>query len=337
MVSGENLGGLPLPDARDLLSIEKPVLQGAMGAVARHDLVTAVSKAGGLGTLSYLPVNAFVQELRRIEQSLAGKTFAANLLLPIIEKGHVEACIASRVPIVTLFFGFDRKILAALKGAGKIVLFQVGSVEEARMVIAHGADGVIVQGHEAGGHVRGALRLADLLAQVRDALPRALVCAAGGIHDRASASQARLLGADAVVSGTRFLASPEAAAHPAYKHRLIEAKETIVTNLFGMGWRDPHRVVRNAATDKWCSKAGMEPSWLYPIHAASGITAKLSGRVNVQVLVERQSLRLPLYTPSSLTPEMREDRLEVVALYAGECVERIISLQPAASTVAELS
>jgi NAD(P)H-dependent flavin oxidoreductase YrpB (nitropropane dioxygenase family) len=324
-------------DACDFLSLEKPVLQGAMGAVARHDLVVAVSEAGGLGTLSYLPAEAFAHELAHIEESLSGKTFAANLLLPIIEKRHVEACLASSVPIVTLFYGFDQEIVDALKSAGKIVIFQIGSVEEAKRVTARGADGVIVQGYEAGGHIRGTKRLADLLPQVRDALPNKLVCSAGGIHDKASADLARSFGAHAVASGTRFLASPEAAAHSAYKQRLLEANETIATNLFGVGWRDPHRVMKNAATEKWCGPNGREPRWLFLIHAATKIASRLSGSNGADAMVARQSLNSPLYTPASLTPEMGEDRLEFVALYAGECVKHISGLQTAATSVVELS
>jgi len=326
-----------LMDACDFLSLERPVLQGAMGAVARHDLVVAVSEAGGLGTLSYLPAEAFAREMQRIDASLSGKPFAANLLLPIIDKRHVEACLASSVPIVTLFYGFDQDIVDALKSAGKIVLFQVGSVGEAQKVTERGADGVIVQGHEAGGHIRGTMRLSDLLPQVCDAIPDKLVCAAGGIHDRETANRARSLGAHAVASGTRFLASPEAAAHPAYKQRLLDANETIATNLFGVGWRDPHRVIRNSATDKWCAPNGREPRWLFFIHVATRLAAKVPGPNAADAMVARQSLKLPFYTPSSLTPEMDEEMLEVVALYAGECIEHISALQTAAATVDELA
>ncbi|MEM9225306.1 MAG: nitronate monooxygenase, partial [Pseudomonadota bacterium] len=133
-------------DACDFLSIDKPVLQGAMGAVARHDLVVAVSGAGGLGTLSYLPPAFFAAEMARIQDSLGKRSFAANLLMPIISKAHVEACLNSDVPIVTVFYGFNQNMVSALKEAGKIVLFQIGSLQEARKVIAAGADGVIVQG-----------------------------------------------------------------------------------------------------------------------------------------------------------------------------------------------
>lgn len=324
-------------DARDRLSIEHPVLQGAMGSVARHDLVVAVSNAGGLGTLSYLPPAFFRQELLRIEESLGKTTFAANLLMPIIGKAHVEACLESRVPVVTMFYGIDRRIVSALKEAGKTVLFQIGSLAEAERVMAAGADGVIVQGHEAGGHVRGTDRLADLLPQVRDRFPDHLVCGAGGLHDRRSADVCRALGADAVCSGTRFLASPEAAAHPAYKDRLLEASETVVTNLFGAGWRDPHRVLVNEAVRKWCQEDGRDPSWLFLAHAAMRMISRFASNDGGAALTAGQTLDRPFYTPSSLTPEMDGAMLEVVALYAGECVRHIHEIRPADETVRELA
>lgn len=324
-------------DACDFLAIEKPVLQGAMGDVARHDLVTAVSGAGGLGTLSYLPAKQFAAELGRIRETLDGRTFAANLLMPIISKDHIEACLSSDVPVVTIFYGFDQSVVSALKATGKKVLFQIGSLEEAQKVIAAGADGVIVQGIEAGGHIRGSQRLSDLLPRVREALPDKLVCGAGGIHDLASAKACRDMGADAVCSGTRFLASPESAAHPAYKQRLLEGSDTVVTNLFGVGWRDPHRVITNAATEKWLDDAGKEPGWLAIAHTLTRLLSKLPIDEGGMRMTARQSLGKPLYTPNLLTVEMSEELLEVVALYAGECVSEITELQAAGDTVDQLA
>jgi len=308
-----------------------------MGSVARHDLVVAVAEAGGLGTLSYLPPAPFKRELTRIEDRLGGRTFAANLLMPIISRTHVEACIESSVPVVTLFFGFDQRIVTSLKEAGKTVLFQVGSLKEAERVIASGADGVIVQGHEAGGHVRGSKRLADLLPQIRESFPDQLVCGAGGIHDSASADACRSLGADAVCSGTRFLASPESSAHAVYKGRLVHATETVVTNLFGVGWRDPHRVLPNNATKKWCGPGGKEPFWLPTIHKAARLASHFAGSDGGASMAMRQSLGSPLYTPVTLVEEMDAEMLELVALYAGECVKHIHDIKPAAETVRDLA
>lgn len=335
----------PLIDACEFLSIEKPVLQGAMGSVARHDLVVAVSKAGGLGTLSYLPPKFFASELQRVEESLGDTTFAINLLMPVITRAHVDICLESSASVVTIFYGFDQEIVTALKDKGKTVLFQVGSLNEAKKVVAAGADGVIAQGFEAGGHIRGSTRLADLLPQIKDALPDHFVAGAGGIHDAGSADACRAIGADAVTSGTRFLASPEAAAHEAYKQRLIDADDTVATNLFGLGWRDPHRVIVNGAVKKWCKADGREPAWLAPLHGMAGVARKLAsargggaaGAGGGPSFIAKQSLDKPLYSPASLAPGMSADLIEVTALYAGECVREVHDLRPASETVAELA
>ncbi len=314
-----------------------------MGSVARHDLVVAVSKAGGLGTLSYLPPKLFINELLRIEQSLSDTTFAINLLMPVITRAHVEASLESSASVVTIFYGFDQEIVTALKEKGKTVLFQVGSLREAQKVVAAGADGVIAQGFEAGGHIRGSTRLNDLLPQIKDAMPGTFVAGAGGIHDSKSANACRANGADAVCSGTRFLASPEAAAHDAYKQRLIDADETVATNLFGLGWRDPHRVIVNGAVEKWCNSDGKEPMWLAPVHGMATIVRKVASTRGGESggggpsFISKQNLGKPLYSPASLAPEMSAELIEVVALYAGECVKDVRDLRPAADTVDALA
>ncbi|MEL6978602.1 MAG: nitronate monooxygenase [Pseudomonadota bacterium] len=324
-------------DACDLLSLERPVLQAAMGGVSRRELVVAVSEAGGLGTLGYLPPDAFAAELRAIDERLAGRAYAANLLLPIVTRAHISACLAAPVPIVTLFFGFDQPLLTALKEAGKIVLFQVGDETEAARAIAGGADGLIAQGFEAGGHLRGETPLATLLPKLRARFPDHPIIGAGGVHDAASAAACRALGADAVCAGTRFLASPEAAAHDAYKTALIEADGTVVTQLFGVGWRDPHRVIPNAATKRWCSAEGREPRYLKPLHAAARAASRLAANDGGAAMARRQSLRFPVYTPVTLTPEMPAHLKEAVALYAGVCVKDVTSVKPAPEIVSDLA
>src|SRR5262249_40790595 len=127
-----------------------------------------------------------------------------------------------------------------------------GSVGEALGATAAGADGVIVQGVEAGGHVRGEVPALELLERVRAELPRDYpVLLAGGIAERSDVVRALDAGASAAVGGTRFLLSEESRAHPEYKRRLLEADQTLLTELFGAGWPAPHRVIANEATDHW--------------------------------------------------------------------------------------
>ena len=142
-------------------------------------------------------------------------------------------------------------------------LHQCGSVPEARAAADAGADGIIVQGVEAGGHVRGAVPALELLERTRAALPAGFpIWLAGGVAEREDVETALAAGAEAVVVGTRFLLSEESEAHPDYKRRLLEASETLLTQLFGAGWPAPHRVVRNAATDRWLGDGSREPAWI---------------------------------------------------------------------------
>ena len=172
---------------------------------------------------------------------MSDRPLAVNLLLPFARGAHFEA--ASEADVVVTFWGSPKRQTA------KTWIHQCGSVEEALAARAAGADAVIAQGVEAGGHVRGTVPAAELLARVRESVTDDYpVLSAGGIAD-ASDVKARLDGgAEAVVCGTRFLMTEESGAHPAYKARLIEARETILTELFGAGWPAPHRVVPNEAT-----------------------------------------------------------------------------------------
>jgi nitronate monooxygenase len=140
------------------------------------------------------------------------------------------------------------------------VLVQVGSVDAARAAAAAGADALIVQGVEAGGHVQSAVSLLPLLAEVRRSVSLPSL-AAGGIGDPASARAALTAGAEAVVMGTRFLASDESDAHPIYKASLLnaDARDTVLTGLFDVGWEDsPHQVLRNSTYQRW-EDAGAPP------------------------------------------------------------------------------
>src|SRR6266481_4179442 len=143
------------PDLRDRLSIEHGVVQAGLGGgLSRAELAVAVSRAGGLGTVGIMgEPAAFRAEIRRARELAAGKPVSANLLFPVMRRAHVDACVAERVPVVSLFFGFDRRVVEALHEAGSVVMHQVGTVEQARRALADGADVLIAQGEDAGGHL----------------------------------------------------------------------------------------------------------------------------------------------------------------------------------------
>jgi NAD(P)H-dependent flavin oxidoreductase YrpB (nitropropane dioxygenase family) len=224
------------------LGIERPVVQAGMGGgLSRHELAAAVSEAGGLGTIAVNGAARIERELAAARR-LTGRPIAVNLLLPFARRSWFAA--AADADLVVTFWGRPRR-----RTPGPWI-HQCGSVEEARAALAAGADAVILQGAEAGGHVRGSTPKLELLAEARSALPEGYpLLLAGGIAERDDLREALDLGAAAAVAGTRFLLCEESRAHPEYRRRLLEADSTILTELFGLGWPAPHRVVPNAATE----------------------------------------------------------------------------------------
>src|SRR5260221_733375 len=247
-------------DLRELLRIEHRVVQAP--TVSRAELATAVSRAGGLGTISTLrdPV-LFRSELRPCRDALDGQPYSANLLFPIMRRAHVDACLAERVPVVSLFFGFDARLVAALHAVGTRVLHEVGCLEEAQRALRDGADGLIAQCVGAGGHLRATETLDTFVPKLVALAGDKPVLAGGGIYDRASAARAIALGAAGSWVGTRFLLTHESHAHSEYKSRLLSAETTLETLLFGLGWHARHRVVPNAATERWCVRDPLGPRW----------------------------------------------------------------------------
>lgn len=319
------------------LGLRWPIVQAALGGgISTAELAIAVSRAGGLGTIGLMPEELFAAEIARARETLDEIPFAANLLMPMMRRGHLRACLDHEVPVVSVFFGHDPKMLAALKAAGCFVIYQVGSEAEADEVVGDGADALIVQGVEAGGHVRSTERLDVLLPKVRQAHPDIPVLAAGGIYDAASARRALGFGADGVAVGTRFLLTPESNAHEAYKERLVEAGDTLLTNLFGMGWNAPHRVVPNDATRRWCGADARAPRWLSRFNTLAEAPSRWLPLTAAASLVGMQRPAVPLFSPSPLTRAMPA-RIEASALYAGECVGRIGDIRPAAGVVRELA
>jgi NAD(P)H-dependent flavin oxidoreductase YrpB (nitropropane dioxygenase family) len=236
----------------DQLGLEHPIVQAGMGGgIATGALAGEVSAAGGLGTVGMLPPGQLQQELGKARERAGRAPVAANLLVPFVTREHVEACRSGGARLVVLHGGFERSLVEELRAGSATVLPTVGTAEETRRVLAEGADGVVLQGIEAGGHLVGVELALQALPAVLDAAAGAPVLLAGGIADHADARRALDEGAVAAVAGTRFLLTHESAAHPQYKRRVLAAQRTIETQLFGLGWPMRHRVVPNAATDRW--------------------------------------------------------------------------------------
>ncbi len=309
----------------DLFGIETPIFAAAMGGVAMGELAAAVSEAGAFGSLSSagFDVSGVLHEIETTRR-LTQKPFAVGLLIPLLREGVFEAVLAARVPAIIFFWGDAGPFVQRCRAAGIKVIVQVGSVAEAVQAKHAGADAIIAQGLEAGGHVRGTVTTFVLIPAVRDAIGELPLIAAGGIADGRGLAGAIALGADAAMFGTRFIATRESAAHPIYKQKVIDAREdqTVYTMLFDIGWSDaPHRVIPNHTIAQW-ERAGRPPSGQRP------------GEGEVIGRSKRGGLELPLvrygvHNPSGFV----EGRVEEMALYAGQSVGLVNDLLPAAEVV----
>ncbi len=308
---------------------------GMGGGVAGHELAAAVSGAGGLGTIGILEPDALRAEIAAARERLRTSDgpkppIAVNLLLPFARRGHWEA--AGAADVVVTFWGRPRR------QTERVWIHQCGSVEEARAAQAAGADGVIAQGVEAGGHVRGTTPALLLLERTRAALGRDFtILVAGGIADAHDVRAALDAGADAAVLGTRFLMTDESRALTAYKQRLMESRETVLTELFGAGWpRAPHRVIWNEAAERWLDTSDLRgPAWVRALHLATSPLLRPMSRRGA--LARQQRPDRPLLGPLTAVRGGPSNLLDSGPLYAGETVARIHDLRPAADVVAEVS
>jgi nitronate monooxygenase len=312
------------------LGVEVPVVQAGLGGgLSRHELAAAVSEAGGLGTIAVNGAEAIRRELEAARE-LTGRPVAVNLLLPFARRDWFAA--AANADVVVTFWGRPKRRVPG------VWIHQCGSLGEARAAQAAGADAVILQGVEAGGHVRGETPALELLAQVRAALPSGYpLLLAGGIAERADVERALAAGAVAAVAGTRFLLSEESRAHPGYRQRLLEADGTLLTELFGAGWTAPHRVVANAATERWLKRDPRGPAANRVLNrllapGARYLPTSLQGRM---IRAQRPNSRL--LSPAGPTDDGPATLLDAGALYAGETVARIADVRPAAELVRALA
>src|SRR5688572_25892263 len=240
------------------LNCRHPIISAGMGGPARWELAAAVSEAGGFGLLGMVreAPDLIAREIAEVRRRTA-KPFGVNLIPfatdPKLLREELAVCLDARVPAMCFFWDVYPEIVAQAKKAGCLVLHQVGSLEDALLAESAGADVVILQGVEAGGHVRAHLPLNVLLSQVARKL-RIPIVASGGIADGRGLVAALALGADGIQCGTAFLASTESFAHDYHKQRLIAAKagETVHTDLFAINWppNSPVRVLRNSVTDE---------------------------------------------------------------------------------------
>lgn len=311
------------------LGLEHPVVQAGMGGgIAAGELAGAVSAAGGLGTVGILPPDELRAELGRARELATQRPVAANLLLPFVRPAHVRACVEGEAAVVVLHGGFRHRVVAALKERAVPVLHTVGTPEEARRALAEGAEGLVAQGREAGGHLVGVRPALQTLKGILAVAGQAPVLLAGGIATAADVRRALDAGAAAAVAGTRFLMTEESRAHPEYKRRVHAAERTLETMLFSLSWPMRHRVVPNAATERWCRRSERGPAIAVAVGSLSRPLARLPMSL-VRGAVKTQRVALPVFGPAPPLVGMPDRLADATPLYAGETALRIDSTIPA--------
>jgi NAD(P)H-dependent flavin oxidoreductase YrpB (nitropropane dioxygenase family) len=315
----------------DLLGIDVPICAAPMGLITGPELAAAVSNAGGLGIMSFNgnPPPVLREQIRHL-RSLTNKPFGVNVLLsgphlPFPIEAVVDVCLDERVPVLSTFWGDPTPYVARAHAAGVKVIDQVGSVVDAQRAARAGVDAIVAQGVEAGGHLAGEVTTITLVPRVVDAVAPIPVIAAGGIADARGLVAALALGAQAVMIGTRLIATPEAYAHAVYKQKVLAATEdqTVRTTLFGHGWPNaPHRTLRTPFVERWLPEEA-RGSEQRPDEPCIGET-KLGGQ-------PMPLLRFMGFPP---TPDASGD-LESMDFLAGQSVGLVKESKPAAAVVQE--
>jgi len=243
------------------IGIDHPVVQAPVGSVSTPPLAAAVADAGGLGMLamSWREADAIRDAYTDAANATDG-VVGVNVVLDestgvLSPSACLDACLDAGAPVVSFSFGDAGPYIDRVHEAGGTAMVTVGSAADAKAAVDAGADVVVAQGREAGGHVQSDVTTMTLLPRVADAVPVPVV-AAGGLGDGRGLAAALTLDADGGWFGTRFVATEESGAHEAYRQQIVDAPETATrfTDLFDRGWPDqPHRVLE---TDEVRQQAG---------------------------------------------------------------------------------
>ena len=308
------------------LGTDLPIVQAPIGSATTPSLAAAACETGGLGTLALTWVSA--QEARqrvRRTRELTDRPFAVNLVLDFPVDEVLSACLDEQVPVISTFWGDPSRVSQRIHQAGALHLHTVGSVAEARQAVSAGADVIVAQGWEAGGHVRSETATMALVPAVVDAVGPVPVIAAGGIGDGRGLAAVLALGAQAGWIGTRFLTALEANTHEEYRRRLADASaaDTVFTGCFDGGWpHAPHRVLRNSTVSAW--EAAGRP-------ASPGRPGE-----NEVVATDRHAGPRRRYNMGVPTAGTSGD-IEAMALYAGQSVSLAGRPEPGAHIVAAIA
>jgi NAD(P)H-dependent flavin oxidoreductase YrpB (nitropropane dioxygenase family) len=311
-----------------LLGIRLPIVGAGTGSIATARLAAAVTNAGGLGMTGAAgdPPQQVIERVREIRTLTDGPT-GVNVILELQPPEAIAAILEEGIEVLATGFGEPDEVIRLAHEAGTRVFHRCETAEDARRAVEAGADGVIAQGADSGGHT-GRIPTFTLVPQVADAAGGLPVLAAGGVADGRALVAALALGADGVLLGTRLVASVESGAHEIYKQGIVEAaaEDSIVTDIFEIGWPGrPERVLRNATTEAW--RREPEPR------------VRPSDRP-IEIIARRQladgELELPRWFVD--TPNAGDEgAVGEMALYAGPAAGLIDEVLPAAEIVRRLA
>lgn len=277
----------------NLLKIKYPIIQGGMAWVADADLAAAVSNGGGLGIIAAanMPADLLEQQLIKI-RTLTDKPFGLNIMLlsPTADDA-LELAAKHGVPVVTTGAGMPGKVLDKLKPLGTTVIPVVASVSHAERIAKQGADAVIAEGMEAGGHI-GEITTMNLVPQIADAVNLPVI-AAGGIADGRGAAAAFVLGATGVQMGTRFVCAEECNVHINYKQKIVKANDR-ATAVTGRSLGHPVRAIKNKFIKQYeeLEKRGASAEELEVLGAGKLRLAVVEGDTEMGSLMAGQSAGL---------------------------------------------
>jgi nitronate monooxygenase len=309
-----------------LLDIRYPVVQAPMGRTAPPELAAAVTNAGGLGMLgSSWDAPQVLRDKLAATRALTAGPIGVNLGMPWDQHERLDIALEAGVKVISFFWGDAAAYIPRAKAAGAVVVQTVATSEEARRAAGQGADIIVAQGVEAGGHVWSTVSSMVLVPLVCDAVPDVPVIAAGGIADARGVRAALALGAEGVWVGTRFLATRESGAHDHFKQLLVEASatDTLYSTLFDGGWPEaPTRALRNSTVRAWeaagCPSPGKRPG------EGDVLGAMADGRT-----ILRYDVPAPMQGATG--------EIEAFALYAGQSVGLVREILGVDAVMAELS
>ncbi len=304
--------------------LQYPIWQAPTGSIAGPELAIAVAEAGGMGAMgmTWTQPEIAAAHVRQV-LSATDKPFYVNFALAF-PPDSLEACLEAGAKIVSFSWGDPSEYVPLLRRYGAKFGVQVTNAAGVKRAVEIGADFLVCQGNEAGGHVQSSQPLFAILYRVLDAADSCPVIAAGGLGTGSNARDVLDIGAAGAMFGTRFVAAEESRAHLEYKRRLVQAEsdQTVLTVCFDGGWaQTAHGVLRNSTLDAW-EAAGCPPNGKRPgENDIVGYTADGQAILRYEDTAPRLGFT---------------GNLEAMCLYAGGGVHGVKSVQSAAQIVAEI-